>query len=104
MMIPAYDDARRDPALHGPPLAVYLHLLHDVLDPVSFRPVKQLALASETNFSLSTIERAMALLLERRYLEREPGHHATGARRYRLVYSRSTPAPVDSRHPQDPAA
>lgn len=102
-MIPAYTDARRDPALHGTPLAVYLHLLHDVLDPVEFRPVKQLALASETKFSLRTIESAIALLLERRYIERE-ATHTTGPRRYRLIYSRQTLAIVDSRHPQDPAA
>lgn len=94
-MIPAFDDARRDPALVGPPLAVYLHLLHDVLDPVAFRPVKQLALAAETKFSLRTIESVMALLLERRYLEREEGH-SNAPRRYRLVYSRLARAAVDS--------
>lgn len=87
-MIPAYDDARRDPALHGPGIIVYLHLLHDVLDPQDYRPVKQLALATATGFSLRTIETVMKTLLDRHYLERRP-MQAAGAREYRLVFRRA---------------
>jgi transcription initiation factor IIE alpha subunit len=87
MNIPAYEDARRDPQLHGPALAVYLHLLHDVLDCADFRPVKQLALASETGFSERTIERVIALLIDRGYIERGPVRKEE-ARVYRLVYRR----------------
>jgi hypothetical protein len=86
-MIPAYDDARKDPALHGPALSIYLHLLHDVLDPSDYRPVKQLALATETGFSLRTIESVMSTLIERRYIERRPVQ-AAGPREYRLVFRR----------------
>lgn len=87
MPIPALKDAANDFSLHGPPLSIYLHLLHDVLDVQEFRPVKQLALASKLGCGLRTVERSMSILVQRKYIER--GTVGVGeARTYRLVYSR----------------
>lgn len=87
MTIPAFHDARNDHALAGAPLAVYLHLLHDVLDPVEFRPVKQEALAVRMGYSLRTIASALHVLTDQRYLATSPVKGGE-TRLYRLVYSR----------------
>lgn len=85
-MIPRLHDAARDASLRDSALRVYLTLLFD-LSPTEYRPVKQLALASQLHVSLRTIEDAMAQLIRRAYLEagtRVPGSPQS----YRLVYSR----------------
>jgi hypothetical protein len=85
---PAYLDAIADRALIGFPLTLYAYLWHYVLDPVQFRPVKQLALAAHFGVDERTVRRAIATLLERQYLERGPVD-PTEARTYRLVHSRA---------------
>jgi hypothetical protein len=87
MTSPGYNDAVADLGLIGIPLSIYLHLYHNVLDPVQYRPVKQLALASLFKCSERSIERAIATLLERRYIELGPVR-PTEVRVYRLVHSR----------------
>jgi predicted transcriptional regulator len=85
-MIPRLHDAARDRDLRDSALRVYLTLIYD-LSPVEWRPVKHLALAKHLEISESTIERAIASLLQRGYLEagtRTPG----SPQHYRLVYSR----------------
>lgn len=85
-MLPRLRDAADDLDLHGPPLAVYLRLIYD-LDPTTFRPVKQFALARRLQMSTRTVRRALNLLVARGYIERGPSApHET--REYRLVYSR----------------
>lgn len=101
-MIPAEQDARRDPALRGTPFAVYTHLV-DVLHPNDWREVKQLSVASTLGISDRHLRRALNVLTELRYLERQPYRH-DAPRLYRLVYSRPAPPLIDSRHPEDPAA
>jgi hypothetical protein len=101
-MIPAESDAKRDTALRGVPIAVYNHLL-DVLHPNDWREVKQLSVAAALGISDRHLRRALNVLTELRYLERQPYRH-DAPRLYRLVYSRPAVAPIDSRHPQDPAA
>lgn len=87
MTIPAMDDAKNDKALRGDmSLVVYLHLL-DMLDPVEFREVKQLALAARLEISERTIWGAIEKLVEHGYLRRGKVHPGE-PRRYRLVYSR----------------
>jgi predicted transcriptional regulator len=84
--IPAYQDAKRDRWLEGLPLVVYLHLL-DLLDPVVFKPEKQMSLAHTLERSERAIRRAMRLLEKRGYIERGPVKGGE-VRTYRLVYSR----------------
>lgn len=88
MTSPAYLEAIADRALVGLPLSLYAYLWHHVLDPVRFTPVKQLALASQFNVDERTVRRAIATLIERRYIERGPVD-VTEARTYRLVHSRT---------------
>jgi hypothetical protein len=84
---PAYLDACHDAELVGPPLGLYLRLYHDYLDAWEFRAVKQIVLASEMRCSERTIERGVALLVKRGYLEQaKRGFGEVG--RYRLVHSR----------------
>lgn len=90
MTVPAFNDAKRDQALRGSPMMVYLDLL-DMLHPIEWRPVKQLALADRVGLSLATVERAIAVLVAQGYLERGPVTPGS-PRSYRLVYSRM-PAP-----------
>lgn len=82
-MIPALRDAAGDLAVRGTPLTVYLHLLYE-LDPVAFRPVKQLALCRRLQLSERAVRQALNVLVAQRYLERE----RTRPRGYRLVYAR----------------
>lgn len=87
MMIPAYHDAKTDKALRGDiSLVVYLHLL-DALDPLEFREVKLVALATKLEVSENAVRRALRKLVRNGYLKRgrvKPGEPQT----YRLVYSR----------------
>lgn len=87
MTSPAYLEAIVDRSLIGFPLSLYAYLWHHVLDPVQFRPVKQLAVARQFQCDERTVRRAIATLLELRYLERGPVD-VTEARTYRLVHSR----------------
>lgn len=87
MTIPAFQDAKADKALRGDiSLVVYLHLL-DELDPMEFREVKRVALATRLDVSERAVQRALKKLASRGYLRRgrsKPGEPRT----YRLVYSR----------------
>jgi hypothetical protein len=87
MTSPAYLQAIADPDLVGLPLSIYAYLFHYVLDPVQFRPVKQLAIARQFHCDERTVRRAIATLLKHRYLERG-AVDVTEARTYRLVHSR----------------
>lgn len=94
MTSPAYLESVYGSGLRGLPHSVYLVLYHgtpeehyrDALSPVAWRPVKQLALASRFDCGLRTMAAAMAVLLQRGYLERQ--RVASGPRMYRLVHSR----------------
>jgi DNA-binding GntR family transcriptional regulator len=85
-MIPAFQDAKNDRDLRGAPMTVYLHLL-DMLHPMEWREVKQLALGSELGVSDRHLRRALDTLTARGYLERQP-IQPSSPRLYRLVYSR----------------
>ena len=87
--VPAFQDAKEDRDLRGSPMTVYLHLL-DVLHPMEWRELKQLALCQELKLSESTVIRALNTLAANGYIERETGIVATNrARRWRLIYARS---------------
>jgi hypothetical protein len=85
---PAYLEAIADRALVGFPLSLYAYLWHHVLDPVQFRPVKQLAIASQFQVDERTVRRAITTLIERHYLEKGPVD-VSEARTYRLIHSRA---------------
>ena len=87
MTIPSLQAAANDFELAGPPLSIYLYLLHEVLDLQEFRPVKRLALANRLHCHENTVQRALNLLVDRGYLDRGKVK-PTEARTYRLVYSR----------------
>ena len=94
MTSPAYLESVYDSELRGLPHSVYLVLYHgtpeehyhDALSPVSWRPVKHLALTSRFGCAESTMYLAIAVLLQRGYLERQ--RVASGPRLYRIVHSR----------------
>jgi 5-methylcytosine-specific restriction endonuclease McrA len=96
VIAPAYFEAVDDRQLIGLPLSVYLHLYHKVLDPVTFKPVKQLALKSHFGVSGRSIIRAMSLLVKAGYIERGPVK-AAEVRLYRFVFSRGTAPPPPRR-------
>jgi DNA-binding IclR family transcriptional regulator len=89
-MIPAFQDAKDDRSLRGSPMTVYLHLL-DVLDPMQWREVKQLALCSRLGLGERTVRDALDVLVAGGYVERQPVR-PSAPRMYRLVYSRVPPA------------
>lgn len=99
MTSPAYLEAIADRALVGLPLSLYCYLYHHELDPVRFKPVKQLALASQFQVDERTVRRAFVVLIERGYLERGPIDKAE-PRTYRLVHSRQAPPPPPSQPPR----
>ena len=88
-MIPAFNDARNDRALRGSPMTVYLHLL-DVLHPVEWREVKQLALCVRLGLGERTIRDALDVLTALGYIERQP-LRPSAPRMYRLAYERVPP-------------
>jgi predicted ArsR family transcriptional regulator len=98
--LPASDDASRDPALRGNPLAVYRYLL-DTLDPRDWHEVPQLALCAALGIKETAARRALELLVHRGYLELDLATRVgTGqARQYRLNFRRHEPL-----HSNDPAA
>lgn len=100
-LIPAAEDASRDPELRGAPLAVYRYLL-DTLDMREWSEVKRLSLQVELGIGKTATAEALELLVHRGYVELDTSTRAgTGqARRYRLCYRRQTDH-LDSR---DPAA
>lgn len=85
-MIPAFKVASYDQTLRGVPIIVYLHLLHE-LDPMQWREVKRVALASLLCYHEETISDALNTLTAEGYLERQPWQPGA-PRLYRLVYSR----------------
>jgi hypothetical protein len=98
--LPASDDASRDPALRGNPLAVYRHLL-DTLDPREWHEVKRISLCAALGIKRVAVQTALDLLVHRGYIELDmttrssPGQ----ARQYRLNFRRHEPL-----HSNDPAA
>jgi DNA-binding IclR family transcriptional regulator len=100
-MIPAFTDAKRDRALRGNPMTVYLNLM-DVLDPVEWRPIKRLALCAELEIGKTAVAEALDTLVSRGYVELDTSTRAGAGqpRRYRLYYRRHVTA-LDSK---DPAA
>jgi DNA-binding transcriptional regulator PaaX len=84
--IPAFSEAKRDRALRGAPIVIYLALL-DTLTIGHWRELPQLALCHDTGYSERTVRGALRLLTRRGYLEQRPVH-PNAARKYRLEYAR----------------
>lgn len=87
-MIPAYHAARRDRALRGAPITIYLELL-DTLTVEHFLPLKQLSLCVELEYSERTVRNVLWTLTKRGYLERKAGS-LNCPNEYRLEYRRRT--------------
>lgn len=88
-MIPkALLTAATDPELRPGDLAVYVHL-HEHLDYLTYRRLKQKWLARVLHLDRSTLSRAMARLLDGGYLELCPEDSGGrgAASRYRIPYS-----------------
>lgn len=87
-MYPSLYDAADDAELRDSALRVLYYLAYKQLDPVEWRAVKHLALATHLKLSVATIDRAIASLIQRGYLEagtRTPGSPQV----YRLIFSRT---------------
>lgn len=87
-MIPAYYAARRDRALRGAPLTIYLELL-DTLTVEHFLPLKQFSLCVELEYSERTVRNSLKLITKRGYMQRRRGP-TNCPDEYRLEFRRRT--------------
>ena len=79
----ALRDAANDEALRGAPLAIYLYLVTNLLDPVELRSVKISGLAYALRMKRHTITRGLRVLILNGYLERKyMGHEGYHYRVY----------------------
>ena len=85
-MIPSYHAAKRDRALRGAPITIYLELL-DTLTVEHFLPLKQLSLCVELGYSERTVRNVLWTLTKRGYLERRAGA-LNCPHEYRLEFKR----------------
>jgi hypothetical protein len=84
-VIPAFHDARHDPALRGHPREVYFWL-HDRLDVREFRALKVVEVQIAVGIHKQRASDALARLIACGYLER--GAQVDRVWTYRLFYSR----------------
>jgi predicted transcriptional regulator len=89
MISPALADAGRDRRLKGAPHQLLI-VLHTVLDPGEWRPLKLEPLAAELDMEKATVGRAMRRLIDCGYI-REGRRVRPGGRSYLLLTTRGTP-------------
>lgn len=96
MLSAALTEIARDRACFGAPSSVYLWLLTHLLDVESFRPVKVAGVAAGMGVSAGTVRRALELLEQRGYLQRESRPDDVSAYRIRWTKLPSAAAPATS--------